>query len=122
MSDTACLAAHLIQDIDGTWVLWVSAPDALGAYFADDTPRERFPAGSGLSVAARATALARLGFAPLAEDLAEDGWQWRELRPDRGIQLLGYTPVRPLTVAERKPVVRRGNRPGTNGAAGTGRP
>ncbi|MFD7056877.1 DUF6303 family protein [Streptomyces mirabilis] len=61
-----------------------------------DWPRVPLPAGPGPDVTARAFALAELGYATVREDHRLNGWQWCEIRPDKGVQLVGCAEVRPL--------------------------
>lgn len=63
-------------------------------------PRAVFPAGPGFDVAARAFALAELGYATVRDDHRLSGWDWCEVRPTGGVHLVGRAEVRPLAAGQ----------------------
>ncbi|MFJ8166524.1 DUF6303 family protein [Streptomyces sp. NPDC096136] len=94
------LLAHLLQQSDGSWRLWVDVPGVTAAR----QPSTVLPAGPGPSVAARAAALARLGFEPARPGQT---WTWTEVAPSRCVDLVGTMPVGAVSVAS-PPAPRRG--------------
>lgn len=86
------LRAHMIQSYDGTeWQVFVALPDE------PRWPHVPFPIGKGIpTLAARADALADLGYAPLGGDNA---WEWMETvfegEPEGEVSLVATTTVTP---------------------------
>ncbi|GAA3044088.1 hypothetical protein GCM10017562_01190 [Streptomyces roseofulvus] len=108
---TKALSAHLVQNPDGAWALWVAGVTDARGRSAALPPRTDLlaatDAGTLPSPADRIAALAELGFAPTA-----DGWTWQEwgthgpANLDGTAVLLGSIPVQSFVNTTAGAVVR----------------
>lgn len=92
MTESGPLMAYLQPEGDG-WAVHVRLPGTQPR----DWPHVTFPAGPGPDVTARAFALAELGYATVRDDHGLNGWEWCEVRPTRGVHLVGRAEVRSLS-------------------------
>ncbi|KOU65099.1 hypothetical protein ADK90_28070 [Streptomyces sp. XY413] len=90
---TEMVTAHLRQEPDGTWDLWVKtgAPHTPSATLPATTPG-RLPVP-----AERTAALARLGYIPACPQPYASGWGWEEGDIfSGGVELVGQVAVQPI--------------------------
>lgn len=92
------ITAHLSQNPDGVWSLWV-----IGEVSGQQTPLPAAEPGKLPGLAARAAALASLGYEPADPDASAGGWAWEETPNDHGSRLDGTITVRALPSAGNRP-------------------